>query len=85
MWEYRPYPLFSASLFAAGALVLLAAALADTVWHSRATSELIGWPGMIAVGSSIVLLWHSAALDEADDCKAIARSKYQPWINDEFF
>ncbi len=60
----RRYQLFATCLFATASMTLLAAGLADTCWHARAVSEMIGWPGLYLLGISLACLVHSGSLDD---------------------
>ncbi len=56
--------LFAACLFAIAGVILVSAALADSMWHARAISEIIGWPGFCVLFASIVCLCRSGLLDD---------------------
>jgi hypothetical protein len=47
---------FAACLFFTASMTLLAAALADSYWHARAVSEIVGWPGLCLLAGSVVFL-----------------------------
>ena len=69
------YQLFAAWLFSTASMTLLAAGLADTCWHARAVSEMIGWPGLYLLGISLACLVHSNALD---DRQPACNTRWQP-------
>jgi hypothetical protein len=56
------YTLFAACSLVIASIILVAAALADTVWQSRAASEMIGWPGLYLLAPSFICLAHAGAL-----------------------
>jgi hypothetical protein len=57
------YQLFAACLLVTASAILLAAALADSVWRARAVSEMLGWPGVFLIVVAFVCLAHSGLLD----------------------
>ncbi len=67
------YPLFAACLLASASTILVAAALADSVWQSRAVSEMVGWPGVCLLVVSFLCLIHSGALDD----RQLTRTKWE--------
>jgi hypothetical protein len=56
--------LFAACLFAGASVILVAAALADSIWQARALGELIGGSRLLLLLVSVVCLIHSTALDD---------------------
>jgi hypothetical protein len=59
----RSYQLFAASTLAGASTILVAAALADAVWHARTVSEMVGWLGLSLLTVSLGCLIHSGSLD----------------------
>jgi hypothetical protein len=60
----RRYQLFAAWLLPSASLILVAATLANSVWHSRAVSEMVGWAGLSLLTLSLCCLVHSGALHD---------------------
>jgi hypothetical protein len=76
------YQLHAASLFATSSAILLAAALADSVWRARSVSEMLGWPGVVLLFASFACLLHSGTLDEDQRTRKRALPGWTP--NDIF-
>jgi hypothetical protein len=72
---HQGYQLSAACLFVIASLTFLAAALADSCWHARAVSEMVGGPGLFLLIVSLVCLFHSGALDEGHSIDAIQSSE----------
>ena len=56
--------LLAAFLFVIASMILLAAGLVDSCWHARASSEMIGWPGLCLIVVSMVGLFYSGEFDD---------------------
>jgi hypothetical protein len=56
--------LFAACFMLSAAMILLAAGLADAVWHARAASEMLGSPGLCLLSAALVCLIRSGAFDD---------------------
>ena len=63
------YALIAACSLVIASMILVAAALADTVWQSRAASEMIGWPGIYLLAPSFICLAHAGAMCARRDAK----------------
>jgi hypothetical protein len=59
----RSYQLCAASSLAGASAILVAAGLADAVWHARTVSEMVGWVGLSLLTVSLGCLIHSGSLD----------------------
>ena len=68
------YTLLAASALVIASMILVVAALADTVWQSRAVSEMIGWLGICVLALSSVSLAHAGAMYARRDVKEAQRS-----------
>jgi hypothetical protein len=67
------YQLFAACLFATASLTVLAAALADSCWHARDVSEMVGLPGRYLLGVSLFCLVQSGRLDNRQQTHTTSR------------
>ncbi len=68
------YTLFAACSLVIASMILVAAALADTVWQSRTASEMIGWPGLYLLAPSFICLAHAGVMCARRDAKEAQNS-----------